>query len=145
MVQLFRFLAVAAACLAAAHPGEKHDAHVVKREVHAREAMAAAAKRSLGGCESSLHSRELVKRNVARRSRTVQQLRKKRGITASKLSRLKKDREQTIYIFQFPKNGRAIWLRLRNGRPLTTTRPTPSTTALPPRSQPSSLPTPAAS
>lgn len=87
MVQLSKFLTVAAACLAApavAHPGEKHDPHVLKREIHAREAMAAAAKRSLGGCESTLPARELAKRNVARRSHTVQQLRKKRGITASK-------------------------------------------------------------
>ena len=84
MVQLSKVLAVAAACLAApavAHPGEKHDLRVVKREVHVRDAMAAAAKRSLGGCESSLQARELNKRNVSRRSRTVNQLRKKRGIT----------------------------------------------------------------
>jgi hypothetical protein len=86
MVQLSKILAVAAACLAApavAHPGEKHDPHVVKREIYARDAMAAAAKRSLGGCESSLHAWELNKRSVARRARTVHQLRKKRGITAS--------------------------------------------------------------
>ena len=84
MVQLSKVLAVAAACMAApavAHPGEKHDPRVVKREIHVRDAMAAAAKRSLGGCESSLQARELNKRNVSRRSRTVNQLRKKRGIT----------------------------------------------------------------
>lgn len=87
MVQLCKFLAVAAACLAApaiAHPGEKHDPHHVKREVHARDGMAAHAKRSLGACESTLHARELNKRSIARRSHTVQNLRKKRGITASK-------------------------------------------------------------
>ncbi|CAI7592420.1 unnamed protein product [Penicillium glandicola] len=86
MVQLSKFLAVAAACLAApaiAHPGEKHDPHVVKREVHTRDAMAAHAKRSLGGCESTLHARELNKRSIARRSRTVQKLRQKRGISAN--------------------------------------------------------------
>ncbi|OQE36864.1 hypothetical protein PENCOP_c011G03234 [Penicillium coprophilum] len=85
MVQLSKFLAIAAACLAAptlAHPGEKHDPHVVKREIHTRDAMAAHAKRSLGGCESSLHARELNKRSISRRSRTVQKLRQKRGITA---------------------------------------------------------------
>lgn len=78
---------MAAACLAepvVAHPGETHDPHVLKREIHARDVMAAAAKQSLGGCENTLHARELAKRNVARRSRTVQQLRKKRGVTASK-------------------------------------------------------------
>ena len=87
MVQLSKFLAVAAACLAApamAHPGEQHDPHMMKREIHARDVMAAAAKSSLGGCENSLHVRELAKRNIARRSRTVQQLRKKRGVTTSK-------------------------------------------------------------
>jgi hypothetical protein len=87
MVQLSKFLAVAAAFLAApaiAHPGEKHDPHVLKREIHTRDAMAAHAKRSLGGCESTIHARELHKRSIARRSRTVQKLRQKRGITASK-------------------------------------------------------------
>ncbi|KAJ5334393.1 hypothetical protein MYU51_016637 [Penicillium brevicompactum] len=86
MVQLSKFIAVAAACLAApaiAHPGEKHNPHVLKREIHTRDAMAAHAKRSLGGCESTFHARELNKRSIARRSRTVQQLRQKRGITAS--------------------------------------------------------------
>jgi hypothetical protein len=85
MVQLSKFIAVAAACLAAptaAHPGEKHDPHVVKRELHARDYAAAAAMRSLAGCENSLHARELAKRNVARRSQKVQNLRKKRGVTA---------------------------------------------------------------
>jgi hypothetical protein len=85
MVQLSKYIAVAAACLAApvvAHPGEKHDPHVVKRELHARDYAAAAAKRSLAGCENSLHARELAKRNVARRSQKVQDLRKKRGVTA---------------------------------------------------------------
>lgn len=86
MVQLSKILAIAAACLAApvvAHPGEKHNPHVIKREIRARDAMAAAARRSLGGCESSLHAQELNNRSVARRVRTVNQLRKKRGITAS--------------------------------------------------------------
>ncbi|KXG51985.1 Intradiol ring-cleavage dioxygenase, core [Penicillium griseofulvum] len=86
MVQLSKFLAIAAACLAAptiAHPGEKHDPHAVKREIHTRDAMAAHAKRSLGGCESTLHARELNKRSIARRSSTVKKLRQKRGITAS--------------------------------------------------------------
>lgn len=85
MVQLSKVLAIAAACLAApaiAHPGEKHDPHHLKREIHARDVMAAAGKRSLGGCESTLHARELTKRNVARRAHTVQKLRQKRGITS---------------------------------------------------------------
>ncbi|OQE26452.1 hypothetical protein PENSTE_c005G08138 [Penicillium steckii] len=86
MVQLCKLLAIAAACLAApaiAHPGEKHDPHILKREIHTRDVMAAAGKRSLGGCESTLHARELAMRNVARRARTVQKLRQKRGITSA--------------------------------------------------------------
>ncbi|KAK5788158.1 hypothetical protein VI817_009116 [Penicillium citrinum] len=74
------------ACLAAsvvAHPGEKHDPHTLKRDIHARDVMAAAGKRSLGGCESTLQARELAKRNVARRAHTVQKLRQKRGITTA--------------------------------------------------------------
>lgn len=92
MVQLSKFLNVAAACLTApvlAHPGEKHDPDVLKREINARDAMTAAAKRSLCRCENTLHARELAKRNVARRSRSVQQLRKKRGVTTSKCSYVK--------------------------------------------------------
>ena len=87
MVQLCKLLAIAAACLAApaiAHPGEKHDPHILKREIHTRDVMAAAGKRSLGGCESTLHARELAMRNVARRARTVQKLRQKRGITSGR-------------------------------------------------------------
>ena len=87
MVHLSKFLAIAAACLAAsvvAHPGEKHDPHTLKRDIHARDVMAAAGKRSLGGCESTLHARELAMRNVARRARTVQKLRQKRGITSGR-------------------------------------------------------------
>lgn len=86
MVQLSKFLAVTAACLAApaiAHPGEHHDPHVLKHEIHTRDAMAAHAKRSLGGCENTFHARELNKRSITRRSNTVQKLRQKRGITAS--------------------------------------------------------------
>ncbi|KAJ5675291.1 uncharacterized protein N7477_005225 [Penicillium maclennaniae] len=86
MVQLSKFLAVAAVYLAApaiAHPGEQHDPHMVKRGIHARDAMAAAAKTSLEACENSLHARELAKHNIARRARTVQQLRKERGITTT--------------------------------------------------------------
>ncbi|KAJ5817389.1 Intradiol ring-cleavage dioxygenase core [Penicillium robsamsonii] len=85
MVQLSKFLAIAVACLAApviAHPGEKHDPHVVKREIHTRDSMAVHAKRSLGSCENAFHARELNKRSIARRSRTVQKLRQKRGITS---------------------------------------------------------------
>ncbi|KAJ5706742.1 hypothetical protein N7488_006543 [Penicillium malachiteum] len=96
MVHFSKLLAVAAACLAApsaAHPGEKHGPQVVKREIYAREALASSAKRALGGCENSLHARELSKRNVARRSHTVQSLREKRGVTTG-----------NVYLFHISKN-----------------------------------------
>ncbi|KAJ5926113.1 hypothetical protein N7516_007886 [Penicillium verrucosum] len=86
MVQLSKFLTVAAAFLVApaiAHPGEKHDPHVLKNEIHTRDAMAAHAKRSLNACESSPAAHQLNKRSIARRSNTVQNLRQKRGITSS--------------------------------------------------------------
>ncbi|KAJ5917227.1 hypothetical protein N7466_010781 [Penicillium verhagenii] len=86
MVQLSKLLAVAAACLATpavAHPGEKHDPHVLKRDIHARDFAAEAAKRSLGGCANSLHARQLAKRNIARRAEKVKALRKQRGVTAN--------------------------------------------------------------
>lgn len=88
MVQLSKFLTAAAAFLVApaiAHPGEKHDPHVLKNEIHTRDAMAAHAKRSLNACESSPAAHQLNKRSIARRSNTVQNLRQKRGITSSKL------------------------------------------------------------
>lgn len=88
MVQLSKFLAVAAACLATpsiAHPGEQHDPRALKHEIHTRNSMAAHAKRSLNACESSPAARQLNQRSITRRSNTVQKLRQKRGITASKL------------------------------------------------------------
>ena len=124
MVQLCKFLAVAAACLAApaiAHPGEKHDPHHVKREVHARDAMAAHAKRSLGACESTLHARELNKRSIARRSHTVQNLRKKRGITASKHAFDSVYFRIHAYPLQLLRSGAVTLLLWRSGRSLTIT------------------------
>lgn len=149
MVQLSKFIAVAAACLAApavAHPGEKHDPHVVKRELHARDYAAAAAKRSLAGCENSLHARELAKRNVARRSQKVQNLRKKRGVTARMEFLLYLRHGCTADLFiQTLRNGVVIWPLSRSGRLSTTTRPVFSTIALPLPSLSSLPPTPAAS
>jgi hypothetical protein len=139
MVQLSRLLVVAAACLAApaiAHPGEHHDPDVVRREIHARDAAAASARRALGACESSLDARELAKRNVARRSRTVQQLRRKRGVTAGmKLSCTVAMEKELTRLIKLPRNGAVTWLLLRSGRPSTTTRPTFSTTVLVPPSR----------
>lgn len=73
--------------LTLAHPGEKHDHAKIRREVHARDLRAAAAKRSLGACENSIKHRSLMERSVARRAQTLNSLREKRGISVSKSSR----------------------------------------------------------
>lgn len=80
--------AVAAGCLVSpsfAHPGETHDAVAMKREIHARNVMASAAKRSLSACSDSLAARNLYARNTARRSNVARALRQKRNIKSSTL------------------------------------------------------------
>ncbi|EYE95305.1 intradiol ring-cleavage dioxygenase [Aspergillus ruber CBS 135680] len=64
-----------------AHPGEKHDPHVLKREIHARDAFAHMGKRALDSCSTSLGARQLNKKNVQRRADRVNALREKRGIS----------------------------------------------------------------
>lgn len=88
MVQFSKLtgFAVAAACLvspALAHPGEVHDAAAIKREIHARNVMASAAKRSLSACSDSLEARNLHARNIARRANVARELRQKRSIKSS--------------------------------------------------------------
>lgn len=81
--------AIAVACLVSpsfAHPGETHDAVAMKREIHARNVMASAAKRSLGACSDSLEARSLLARNIVRRSNVARELRQKRNIKSSMLS-----------------------------------------------------------
>ncbi|KOC14517.1 putative GPI anchored dioxygenase [Aspergillus flavus AF70] len=78
-----KFLLLSAATLAVAHPGEKHDPHVVKREIHARDALAARSKRGLDACATSEQAKRLQQRNVARRARTVRELRSARGVTTN--------------------------------------------------------------
>ncbi|TVY43143.1 hypothetical protein LSUB1_G001313 [Lachnellula subtilissima] len=76
-------IAVAAACFASsvlAHPGEHHDAHVVRREIAARNQMASAAKRSIDSCSGSLKHREVNARSVARRANIAREIRQKRNI-----------------------------------------------------------------
>lgn len=70
--------------LAAAHPGEKHDHAKIKREIDIRGMRAAAAKRSLGACQNSIESRQLMQRSVERRANVVNELRQKRGISGRK-------------------------------------------------------------
>ncbi|KAF2108121.1 putative GPI anchored dioxygenase [Lophiotrema nucula] len=76
--------------LVASHPGEKHDMAHVKREIDVRQMRAAAAKRSLGQCQSNLKHRQLMQRSVERRSKNLQTLREKRGIAAQS-KKLKRD------------------------------------------------------
>ncbi|KAF7596022.1 hypothetical protein BBP40_003802 [Aspergillus hancockii] len=78
-----KLLALSAATLALAHPGEKHDPHVMKREIRARDAHAIRSKRGLDACSTTEHAKRLQQRNVARRAQTVQNLRKARGVTTS--------------------------------------------------------------
>ncbi|KAH8886962.1 aromatic compound dioxygenase [Thozetella sp. PMI_491] len=68
--------------LAAAHPGESHSDHHMKREITAREHNAHLGARSLGACSNSVASRKLKARSIKRRSEHVEKLRQKRGITA---------------------------------------------------------------
>ncbi|KAI4639377.1 hypothetical protein J4E93_009205 [Alternaria ventricosa] len=65
-----------------AHPGETHDHAKIKREVEVRGLRAAAAKRSLAGCQNTLKHRSLMRRSEERRANTLDELRRKRGITA---------------------------------------------------------------
>ncbi|KAL4926388.1 intradiol ring-cleavage dioxygenase [Aspergillus undulatus] len=77
------FVALTAASLALAHPGEKHDPAVLKREIHARDVHAVRARQALDTCSNSNEAVQLKQRNVARRARTTRELRESRGITAN--------------------------------------------------------------
>ncbi|KAH8430698.1 intradiol ring-cleavage dioxygenase [Aspergillus melleus] len=78
-----KLLTLTAATLAVAHPGEKHDHEVLKREIRARDAHAARSKRALDACSTTTHAKQLQQRNIARRARTARELRQARGITAN--------------------------------------------------------------
>lgn len=90
MVQIAKLTsaAVAAGLFAsvAAHPGEHHDHHHVRRQITAREARASAAKRALDSCNSSAKHQALNARNHARRAQVARELREKRAIADSKLT-----------------------------------------------------------
>lgn len=66
-----------------AHPGERHDPHVLKREIYTRDAVANVGKRALDACSTSIDARHLHTKNVERRAKTAHDLRKKRRITES--------------------------------------------------------------
>lgn len=82
MVSLRQLAVVAIAGTAAAHPGEKHDAHHMKREVIARDAAAKVGARALGSCSGSAASQALKTRSIKRRADAVSKLRRARGITS---------------------------------------------------------------
>ncbi|KAB2572126.1 putative gpi anchored protein [Lasiodiplodia theobromae] len=94
MVQITKLTsAVVAAGLfasAAAHPGEHHDHHHIKREISARHVRAAAAKRSLDNCNSAAKHQALNARSYARRAQVAHELREKRGI-AEKPQKFRRD------------------------------------------------------
>lgn len=90
MVQISKITgALTAAALfasAGAHPGETHQHDVVKRQIAAREHLASHSKRALDNCANSPRSKQLKARSIARRAQVAQELRQKRGITASMYS-----------------------------------------------------------
>ncbi|ETS80073.1 hypothetical protein PFICI_07602 [Pestalotiopsis fici W106-1] len=69
MVAFSKVAVAAFAGLVAAHPGEKHDAHKLKREISARDNYARA--------------QALQARSIQRRAKKVENLRQKRGITGA--------------------------------------------------------------
>ncbi|OJJ54263.1 hypothetical protein ASPSYDRAFT_35772 [Aspergillus sydowii CBS 593.65] len=77
------FLTLTAATLALAHPGEKHDPAVLKREIRARDAQAVRARQALNTCSNSNAAVQLNQRNIARRAHTTRELRKEKGITGN--------------------------------------------------------------
>lgn len=87
MVQFSKLVGTVAAAAfvapAIAHPGEHHDHHAVKRQVEARNRVAARTKRSIDSCSTSNEARQVAARSAARRSKVVRELREKRGISSS--------------------------------------------------------------
>ncbi|KAI0600999.1 Intradiol ring-cleavage dioxygenase [Biscogniauxia sp. FL1348] len=84
MVAISKLAGAAAffAGFSAAHPGESHSEHHMKRELVARDNAAALGARSLGSCSNSAASQALHARSLKRRADTVKNLRQKRGIKA---------------------------------------------------------------
>jgi protocatechuate 3,4-dioxygenase beta subunit len=80
MVAFTTVVVAALAGFAAAHPGEKHDVHHMKREILARDNAARLGARSLAACGNSAHAQALKTRSIQRRADTVKSIREKRGI-----------------------------------------------------------------
>ncbi|KAJ5761274.1 hypothetical protein N7520_008430 [Penicillium odoratum] len=83
-MQLPFYLAVAATCLASvvlAHPGENHDAALVKRKLDMQEARAAHGNRALAKCARSQDYRSFHTRNIERRELKARGIRQSRGLS----------------------------------------------------------------
>ncbi|KAI0407501.1 Intradiol ring-cleavage dioxygenase [Xylaria palmicola] len=84
MVSVLALVLASASLLtgAAAHPGESHDSHHIKREIVARDNAASIGARSLGACSNSAAAQALKARSIQRRVQKVEDLRRKRGLVA---------------------------------------------------------------
>ncbi|KAI1077703.1 aromatic compound dioxygenase [Whalleya microplaca] len=82
MVAFSQLALAALAGYAAAHPGEKHDAHKMKRELIARDNAAQVGARSLAACSNSAAAQAVKARSIKRRANAVKEIREKRGIKA---------------------------------------------------------------
>lgn len=82
MVAFSKCLLAAFAGLVAAHPGEEHNDHHMKREIVARDNAARVGARSLASCGSSANAGALQSRSIKRRAEAVRRLRQQRGIKA---------------------------------------------------------------
>lgn len=80
MVALSKLAIAAFAGYAIAHPGEKHDAAHMKRELTARDNAARNGARALGSCSNSVGAQALKKRSIQRRADAVSTIRQERGI-----------------------------------------------------------------
>ncbi|TDZ13822.1 hypothetical protein C8035_v002392 [Colletotrichum spinosum] len=82
---MVRLSAISAASLAlagyvAAHPGEHHDHHEMKRNIRLRDNVAAIGQRSLDACSDSAGAQKMKARAVQRRADKVKQIREKKGL-----------------------------------------------------------------
>ncbi|KAH6987108.1 Intradiol ring-cleavage dioxygenase [Ilyonectria destructans] len=68
------------ATLAAAHPGESHSHHHMKREIAARDNAAVVGRRALNTCSDGAGAKAMKRRAVERRAQKVRDLRKRMGI-----------------------------------------------------------------
>ncbi|KAF9873801.1 hypothetical protein CkaCkLH20_08535 [Colletotrichum karsti] len=68
--------------LTSAHPGEKHDHNKLKRDIQLRDGIANIGQRSLSQCSNSAGAQKRQARAVERRAAKVEEIRKKRGLTA---------------------------------------------------------------